>query len=57
MSSACTTIVYKLVIWICEIETGWINIYIEQTVGHSCKDGQIVLESVVHLNTILQEEG
>ena len=56
MGSSSTGIVAELVVGVDNPETCWVNVRIKQAVRHSGEDGKIILDDIVHLNSILQEE-
>ena len=57
VGASCAGVVAELVVRIDNPEAGRVDIGVEQGVGHPCEDGQVVLDLVVHLNTIFKEEG
>ena len=54
MSPPSTGIVAELVVWVDDPEAGGVDVGVEKGVGHPGEDGQVVLESVECLHSVLQ---
>ena len=57
MSPASAGVVSDLVVGVDDPEAGRVDVGVQQRVGHPGEHGQVVLQDVVLLNSILKEEG
>ena len=56
MGAACAGVVPEPVPRVDDPEAGRVDVGLEEAVGHPGEDGEVVLQSVIDLNTVLQEE-
>ena len=57
MAATSSSIMPDVVVWICDPESSWGDVHVQQTAAGSNKHCQVVLDNVLCLDTILQKVG